>query len=137
MSAWLALLALAGMADEVELTPEEVAILCIIAPAASEALPPGGEEAEYAGGPDLRQAVDGWNWKNLPRKVKCADKSLRLRPSGYGRFLDSMAFSPDGGRVAVSGGYQATPLGGGGGYCLFERRDGGWRRLGCVHTWDS
>ena len=76
-------------------------------------------------------------WKDVPNRIKCDGKSVRLRPKGFGNFLDQLGVTPEGDRAAFSGGYQYAPLLGGGGECFFSRDQASWKLEGCLHTWDS
>jgi hypothetical protein len=76
-------------------------------------------------------------WRDLPRRMRCDRDKRELNRKGYGDFLNSFALSSDGSIAAIAGGFLYAPLLGGGGECYFERRETGWARIGCIHTWDS
>lgn len=89
------------------------------------------------GSAPLRALSDSLAWKSLPQSAQCPDGRRRFHSSGYGDFLTDFGLSADGSVAAVRGGYQYFELHGGGGECYFERAGSSWRRIGCLHTWDS
>jgi hypothetical protein len=83
---------------------------------------------DYAGDPvsgvDVNAVVDGTDWRSV---------SWRDCPSGSGA-VETMRFSPDGRYALTEGGWQAGPLEGGWGYCLFRKTEAGWAPVDCVTT---
>lgn len=71
--------------------------------------------------------IGGWDpeWKARPEWGPC--------PVDHVRF-EALYFSPDGRYAKTEGGWQAGPLAGAQGYCLFERRGKAWDVLGCAIT---
>jgi hypothetical protein len=107
--------------EAVPVSPEDI---CAVA--ARPELP-GYDQAESparSAGVDASALVDGTNW----RFVYWGD--CPVRPAA----IESMSFSPDGRFALTEGGWQAGPLAGGWGYCLFEKTDKGWLPAGCVLT---
>jgi hypothetical protein len=64
-------------------------------------------------------------WKIRPEWGPCPIDNVRF---------EDLYFSPDGRYAKTSGGWQAGPLAGALGYCLFEKRGKAWDLLGCAIT---
>ena len=119
------------------LSPSELEALCAIAPDRG-AVGIGTEwEVDPGRERDLSDRLRALPWKELPRSVRCGKTRLRLQANGYGEYVNSFALSPDGRTAAIGGGFQAAPLLGGGGSCLYRLTTEGWRREACLHEWDS
>jgi hypothetical protein len=91
---------------------------------------PGHDEtgdAAYAVYAETDWQMAGWDpeWKVSPEWGPC--------PVDHVRF-ELLYFSPDGRYAKTSGGWQAGPLEGAQGYCLFEKRKKAWDVLGCAIT---
>lgn len=71
----------------------------------------------------------------LPTSLRCATGSKRLHGRKDGTPFDSFWVSDDRDYAAISGGWIAGELTGGGGICYYNRTHDGWRRKGCVETW--
>jgi hypothetical protein len=122
---------------KVILTEDEISTICAILPQTDLGFVSSGdaEVKDQAVEKELRERA--LVWKELPKKIRCGTKKVRLSSSGYGNFIDSFSITPDKSFAALSGGWLAAPLLGGGGFCVFHLVDNKWVREGCVHTWDS
>jgi hypothetical protein len=71
--------------------------------------------------------MGGWDpkWKARPEWGPCPIDRVRF---------DELYFTADGRFAKTLGGWQAGPIEGAWGYCLFEKRGKAWRSLGCAIT---
>jgi hypothetical protein len=85
---------------------------------------------------DLRERADGilekaGGYSMLPKKIRCEDHWVQLSPRRYGTYMDAFQLSSNRREILISGGYQAGPLEGADGFCLFRLDDEEWHLVGC------
>ena len=83
---------------------------------------------------DLSAIARDEEFAELPTQVRCATGQVTLRHS-EGIPFDRFWISSDGRQAAISGGWLAGELSGGGGVCYFAKIEGKWIRQGCISTW--
>lgn len=88
---------------------------------------PADDEAANAAAARTDWEFGGWDpeWKIRPEWGPCPVDRVRF---------DELYFTPDGRYAKTVGGWQAGPLAGAWGYCLFAKRGEAWRALGCAIT---
>jgi hypothetical protein len=100
---------------------------------------PGQEEAGLGGPLEARadEILASAKWQDVRWRYDRHRRRLRGpwgRCEGVDPGFSTLSFSADGRFAMTYGSWIAAPLFGGGGHCLYEKADGGWRLLVCEVT---
>lgn len=77
---------------------------------------------------------DSGTYRQLPKKIRCGKRSIRLVPRGYGTYVTGFMLSGDQREMVVAGGHQNGALDGADGFCLFRKSGEAWDVIGCHVT---
>lgn len=111
------------------------AALCAIVPDAWTRL--GSQESTAEETATVMAITDKIKLKIVKSRISCPTGEMILFDKARAQFVNSLGFSKDGRYAAISGGWQADALAGGGGVCVYEKAPDGWRLYACFLTWVS